>query len=177
MRSCPGGWAKLTVSTDLQEFHAKCFASQEFCAENIQWATAQAEQSRAALEADLGRSSSNGSDSQHRPAPSPPPANPHPLSNDATAGAGEANPHRNSPRLSSNNPFAPIVSGEQRMPPPAPRPARETDEEQTLAILLLAYSEVGRLLLPPRCSLTSFNTDHRSPSSLRHSSAEPTREA
>lgn len=105
---------------------------------NLQWATVQAEQSRAAVEqSQPSRTSSGRSDpeAQSHPAPSPPP---HPLSDDAFGITAV----KHAPRLSSNNPFAPIVSGEQPLPPPSPAPAVETEEEKTLAILLAAHSEV-----------------------------------
>ncbi|ORY85968.1 hypothetical protein BCR35DRAFT_302581 [Leucosporidium creatinivorum] len=134
---------ELAANEIVQEFHAKCFASQEILTNNLQWATVQAEQSRAAADSQQpSRSSSGRSDSHPAPSP-PPPQNPHPLSNAAMDEIREISPARNSPRLSSNNPFAPIVSGDQAMPPPA---AIETEEEKTLSIILAAYSEVTEAL-------------------------------
>lgn len=150
---------ELASNEIVQEFHAKCFASQEILTNNLQWATVQAEQSRAAADSQQpSRSSSGRSDSHPAPSP-PPPQNPHPLSNGATDEIREIVVARNSPQLSSNNPFAPIVSGDQAMPPHV---SIETEEEKTLSILLAAYSEVR--FSPSRFPRSSQTLPlHRSP--------------
>ncbi|KAM0786118.1 hypothetical protein ACM66B_006928 [Microbotryomycetes sp. NB124-2] len=108
----------------VQEFHLKCFEAQEFLSNNLHWATVQAERSRAAVD-EAGTKDNIPVDQAEQI-----------RRVDATV------PRSESARLSSNNPFAPIASGERPMPPTSARPARETPEEATLAVLLAAHSEV-----------------------------------
>ncbi|KAK4048427.1 hypothetical protein OIV83_004773 [Microbotryomycetes sp. JL201] len=109
----------------VQEFHLKCFEAQEFLSNNLQWATVQAEQSRTAVD-QASVTDGNITDTED-----------HVIRADSKAQIQQGD----DARLSSNNPFAPIVSGERPMPPPS-RPVRETREEATLAVLLAAHSEV-----------------------------------
>lgn len=98
--------SRFDIDVDLQEFYAKCFSDQEIITQNLAWATAQAEQSRALVEANRV----------------------------------EVIP--NPKAFGSNNPFASALDKQTSTPDTSTREPEQTEEEEALAELLLANSEV-----------------------------------
>ncbi|GAA5903112.1 uncharacterized protein JCM6883_002701 [Sporobolomyces salmoneus] len=125
----------------VQEFQSQCLNEQSILGENMVWATVQAEQSRQKLEDSMTTEDRERLQQED---------------DDANAGAqdeegeetAEQREMRRS-RLSSNNPFAEVVSNGGRT-----RGERKTEEETILEKILLAHSEIQDAL-----SLLSSRTE------------------
>lgn len=118
--------------------HAKLLEVQDVLASNLDWAAAQASQSRARADAE----NSEGGDTTAA-APEAPQATP-----DLEAAKAAA-----SARLASNNPFAAVLSGEVPVPGPGSESAKATtEEEDILSEVLSAMSEVSSAPIPLSCS-------------------------
>ncbi|KAK4052305.1 hypothetical protein OIO90_004386 [Microbotryomycetes sp. JL221] len=123
----------------IQEFYMKCFQDQEFLSNNLQWATVQAEQSRVALNSQSQPQTNEVEQSQVDSIRR--------VERQGDDNVDTTQRSSSAQNLSSNNPFAPIVSGEQNLPTsPATTAPHETPEEQTLAVLLAAHSEIVEAL-------------------------------
>ncbi|BGP19888.1 hypothetical protein JCM10213_008638 [Rhodosporidiobolus nylandii] len=121
----------------VQEFYHHTLLASEFLSQNLDWATVQAEQSRAAL------SSSRST--------SPPTASP------ATPEAGAAG----AAGLASNNPFAPVVAGAGAETGDGRKKVDEgmTEEEEILGVLLSASTEISESLAFYASRLASSRQD------------------
>lgn len=104
-----------------QEFYTKCFNDQELIRQNLAWATAQAEQSRALVESN-----------RVQVVPNP-------------------------KAFGSNNPFASALDKQNATPEVTSPEPQQTEEEETLAELLLANSEVCSTLSLARSFMTDAN--------------------
>lgn len=114
-----------------QEIHAKLLEVQDFLTSNLDWAAAQATQSRARADAETPA---------HLTAPTPA----------ATLSPAEAEAAANV-RLASNNPFAAVLSGDAPLPPTtttATNGKATTEEEDILSEMLSATTEVSLSSFP-----------------------------
>ncbi|GAA5990346.1 hypothetical protein JCM10908_007327 [Rhodotorula pacifica] len=116
----------LEANEVVQEIHAKLLEVQDFLTSNLEWAAAQANQSRAKADAEV---------SSHQP--SLPPAQQQPVVDPDVAA---------NVRLASNNPFAAVLSGDVPLPPANGPTKTTTEEEDILSEILTATPEISEAL-------------------------------
>jgi hypothetical protein len=116
---------------DAQEIHAKLLEVQDFLTSNLEWAAAQAAQSR--TRADAEQSSNTAQTAAPAPAA-------------ATASQGQGQGQASDVHLASNNPFAAVLSGDVPISALTESNKSTTEEEDILSEILTATPEVRRLL-------------------------------
>ncbi|GAA5862036.1 hypothetical protein JCM3774_006148 [Rhodotorula dairenensis] len=119
----------LEANEVVQEIHGKLLEVQDFLTSNLDWAAAQASQSRTRADAERGPQSS-----------APPAAAPVPQER-ADPAAAAANV-----RLASNNPFAAVLSGDVPASALNEPTKSTTEEEDILSEILTATSEISEAL-------------------------------
>lgn len=121
----------LEANEVVQEIHAKLLEVQDFLTSNLEWAAAQAAQSR--TRADAEQSSNTAQTAAPAPAA-------------ATASQGQGQGQASDVHLASNNPFAAVLSGDVPISALTESNKSTTEEEDILSEILTATPEISDAL-------------------------------